>query len=111
MSTQFSPQAVSELRTQELQALKAMFSLQDLERLSLLFQEPNWPLFLKCLNKSQEALERALFAGTEEAGVDESAPAGPSTQDYVSAIRSTRTTVSPQAAAEFLEDIERLARL
>ncbi|MES2093045.1 MAG: GNAT family N-acetyltransferase [Actinomycetota bacterium] len=60
---------------------------------------------------SQEALERALFAGTVEAGVDESAPAGPSTQDYVSAIRSTRTTVSPQAAAEFLEDIERLARL
>ncbi|MBC7761259.1 MAG: ATP-binding protein, partial [Candidatus Saccharibacteria bacterium] len=55
---------------------------------------------------SQEALERALFAGT-----DESTPAGPSTKDYISAIRSTRTTVSPQVAADFLEDIERLARL
>ena len=55
---------------------------------------------------SQEALERALFTGAGE-----SAPAGPSTKDYISAIQSTRTTVSPQAAAEFLEDIERLARL
>ena len=55
---------------------------------------------------SQEALERALFTGE-----DASAPAGPSTKDYLSAIRSTRTTVSPQVAAEFLEDIERLARL
>ena len=55
---------------------------------------------------SQEALERALFTGA-----DESTPGGPSTRDYISAIRSTRTTVSPQVAAEFLEDIERLARL
>lgn len=55
---------------------------------------------------SQEALERALFAG-----VDESAPGGPGTGDYISAIRATRTTVSAQVAAEFLEDIERLARL
>lgn len=55
---------------------------------------------------SQEALERALFAGA-----DESAPGGPSTGDYISAIRATRTTVSAQVAAEFLEDIERLARL
>ena len=59
---------------------------------------------------SQEALERALFMRSDGAA-HESAPAGPSTQDYISAIRSTRTTVSPQAAAEFLEDIERLARL
>jgi transitional endoplasmic reticulum ATPase len=55
---------------------------------------------------SQEALERALFSGAGE-----SAPAGPSTGDYVSAIQSTRTTVSAQVAAEFLEDIEGLARL
>jgi transitional endoplasmic reticulum ATPase len=55
---------------------------------------------------SQEALERALFSGAGASG-----PAGPSTQDYIAAIRSTRTTVSPQVAAEFLEDIERLARL
>ncbi len=55
---------------------------------------------------SQEALERALFAGA-----DESAPGGPSTGDYISGIRATRTTVSAQVAAEFLEDIERLARL
>lgn len=55
---------------------------------------------------SQEALERALFTGQ-----DATAPAGPTTEDYLSAIGSTRTTVSPQVAAEFLEDIERLARL
>lgn len=55
---------------------------------------------------SQEALERALFDG-----VDSATPAGPTTEDYLSAISSTRTTVSAQVAAEFLEDIERLARL
>jgi AAA+ superfamily predicted ATPase/N-acetylglutamate synthase-like GNAT family acetyltransferase len=55
---------------------------------------------------SQEALERALFTGQ-----DATAPAGPTTDDYLAAIGSTRTTVSPQVAAEFLEDIERLARL
>jgi SpoVK/Ycf46/Vps4 family AAA+-type ATPase len=55
---------------------------------------------------SQEALERALFDG-----VDSATPAGPTTEDYLAAIRSTRTTVSAQVAAEFLEDIERLARL
>ncbi len=55
---------------------------------------------------SQEALERALFDG-----VDPAAPAGPTTEDYLAAIRGTRTTVSAQVATEFLEDIERLARL
>ena len=55
---------------------------------------------------SQGALERALFDG-----VDSSTPAGPTTGDYLLAIRSTRTTVSAQVAAEFLEDIELLARL
>jgi transitional endoplasmic reticulum ATPase len=55
---------------------------------------------------SQEALERALFSE-----VDDSAPAGPSTADYLSAIQATRTTVSAQVAAEFTEDIDRLARL
>jgi len=59
---------------------------------------------------SQEALERALFTGAD-GDADETAPSGPSTGDYISAIRSTRTTVSSQVAAEFLEDIERLARL
>ena len=61
---------------------------------------------------SQEALERALFDGGEagEAG-EAGAPAGPTTADYLSAIRATRTTVSAQVASEFLEDIERLARL
>ena len=54
---------------------------------------------------SQEALEQALFGG------DESPPEGPSTGHYLSAIDATRTTVSAQVAAEFLEDIERLARL
>jgi len=55
---------------------------------------------------SQEALERTLFAGA-----DQSTPGGPLTADYLAAIQSTRTTVSSQVAAEFLEDIERLARL
>jgi transitional endoplasmic reticulum ATPase len=55
---------------------------------------------------SQEALERALFSEPSE-----DAPTGPATADYLSAIRATRTTVSAQVAAEFLEDIESLARL
>jgi SpoVK/Ycf46/Vps4 family AAA+-type ATPase len=63
---------------------------------------------------SQQALERALFSA-DAAPVDglpaEPAPAGPTTADYVAAIQSTRTTVSAQVAAEFLEDIESLARL
>ncbi|WP_341953693.1 GNAT family N-acetyltransferase [Salinibacterium sp. TMP30] len=58
---------------------------------------------------SQEALERALFDGVDAAAP--AGPAGPTTEDYLSAIRSTRTTVSAQVATEFLEDIERLARL
>ncbi len=55
---------------------------------------------------SQQALERALFDDSDDAE-----PSGPGTDDYLAAIRSTRTTVSAQVAAEFLEDIERLARL
>ncbi|TFC50567.1 MULTISPECIES: ATP-binding protein [unclassified Cryobacterium] len=55
---------------------------------------------------SQQALEDALSAGA-----DESVPGGPGTQDYLAGIRGTRTTVSAQVAAEFLEDIDRLARL
>ncbi|TFD78272.1 ATP-binding protein [Cryobacterium fucosi] len=55
---------------------------------------------------SQQALERALFEDQNDAD-----PSGPGTDDYLAAIRSTRTTVSAQVAAEFLEDIERLARL
>ncbi|TFC17640.1 GNAT family N-acetyltransferase [Cryobacterium algoritolerans] len=55
---------------------------------------------------SQQALERALF---DDPG--DTDPSGPGTDDYLAAIRSTRTTVSAQVAAEFLEDIERLARL
>ena len=55
---------------------------------------------------SQQALERALVDDSTDAE-----PSGPGTDDYLAAIRSTRTTVSAQVAAEFLEDIERLARL
>jgi len=55
---------------------------------------------------SQQALERALFEDRGDADAS-----GPGTEDYLAAIRSTRTTVSAQVAAEFLEDIERLARL
>ncbi|TDW29774.1 ATP-binding protein [Cryobacterium psychrophilum] len=55
---------------------------------------------------SQNALEKSLHSDA-----DATALAGPSTSDYVDAILSTRTTVSAEVAAEFLEDIERLARL
>ncbi|KGJ72788.1 ATPase AAA [Cryobacterium roopkundense] len=55
---------------------------------------------------SQNALEKALYS-VEESPV----LAGPSTEDYVAAILSTRTTVSAEVAAEFLEDIQSLARL
>lgn len=55
---------------------------------------------------SQNALEKALYSAEESPAL-----AGPSTEDYVSAILSTRTTVSAEVAAEFLEDIQSLARL
>jgi len=55
---------------------------------------------------SQNALEKSLHSDADAAGL-----AGPSTTDYVDAILSTRTTVSAEVADEFLEDIERLARL
>lgn len=56
---------------------------------------------------SQNALENAVYAP------DDSEPrrTGPVTGDYVAAIASTRTTVSAEAAAEFLEDIDSLARI
>jgi len=55
---------------------------------------------------SQNALEKALYSDGESSPL-----AGPSTEDYVAAILSTRTTVSAEVAAGFLEDIESLARL
>ena len=55
---------------------------------------------------SQRAFEVAIASGATA-----SAPDGPSTQDYLEAIAGTRTTVSPETAAEFLEDIEALARV
>ncbi len=65
---------------------------------------------------SQEALERALFGDVlvtvgVPAPLDAPITMGPSTADYRDAILATRTTVSPQVAAEFLEDIDTLARL
>ncbi len=56
---------------------------------------------------SQNALENAVYSA------DESQPArtGPVTADYIAAIASTRTTVSAETAAEFLEDIDSLARI
>jgi GNAT superfamily N-acetyltransferase len=55
---------------------------------------------------SQSALERALFGEGEGA-----ASVGPRTEDYLAAIESTRMTVSAVVAEEFLEDIDRLARV
>ncbi len=58
---------------------------------------------------SQEALARALRAGAAEQGAD--ARTELSTADYLEALSATRATVSEQQHAEFLEDIEALARL
>ena len=55
---------------------------------------------------SQHALEKALYKAGDGPVIN-----GPSTDDYVAAISETRRTVSDEVAAEFLEDIERLARL
>jgi len=55
---------------------------------------------------SQNALEDAVYTSGGA-----SIQSGPGTADYVAAISSTRTTVSAEVAAEFLEDIDTLARL
>lgn len=55
---------------------------------------------------SQSALEEALFSGETP---DESS--GPQLSDYLDAIAETRATVSPEVAAQFLEDIDSIARL
>lgn len=56
---------------------------------------------------SQVALERAVAA--RETGAD--VPAGPTTDDFRSAIESTRTTVSAEVAREFHEDIGSIGRV
>ena len=53
---------------------------------------------------SQSALENAVDSGASE-------PEGPFMTDYTAAIAGTRATVSPQVAADFLEDIETVGRL
>ncbi|UQE76481.1 GNAT family N-acetyltransferase [Gordonia sp. PP30] len=53
---------------------------------------------------AQVALERAIDSP------DDAVP-GPSTADYLDALRSIRPTVPPETIDEFLEDIERLGRL
>ncbi|WP_341947141.1 GNAT family N-acetyltransferase [Microbacterium sp. LWH11-1.2] len=60
---------------------------------------------------SQRAFEAAV--GSRTPGIADAAAdaVGPSTQDYLDAIAGTRTTVSPETAAQFLEDIEALARV
>ncbi|MCS5732794.1 ATP-binding protein [Herbiconiux daphne] len=55
---------------------------------------------------SQTALEAALFSG--EPHDDDS---GPQLSNYLDAIAETRATVSDEVAAQFLEDIESIARL
>ena len=62
---------------------------------------------------SQRAFEDVV--GDREVGAGDvgaaGAPRGPSTQDYLDAIRGTRATVSPEQAAQFHEDIAAIARL
>ena len=55
---------------------------------------------------SQNALENAVYTAGGASN-----QSGPGTADYVAAISATRTTVSAEVAAEFLEDIDTLARL
>ena len=55
---------------------------------------------------SQAAFEHAVNADN----ADVAAP-GPTTDDYLAAVLATRLTVSAEVAAEFLEDIELLARI
>lgn len=52
---------------------------------------------------SQAALENAVYADIEH-------PEGPFMHDYVAAISATRATVSAAVAADFLEDIDTVAR-
>jgi len=54
---------------------------------------------------AQSALERAMRAGEGER------PGGPFTADYLTALSSTRPTVSAEAIRAFSEDISALARL
>lgn len=58
---------------------------------------------------SQAALEAALEAAPDDGGAPDAA--GPTTADYLAAVAGTRATVSNEVAQEFLEDIDRIARL
>jgi len=58
---------------------------------------------------SQRAFEEAVGDATD--GTSPGSLRGPSTQDYLEAIRGTRATVSPEQAAQFHEDIDAIARL
>ena len=58
---------------------------------------------------SQSALESAVKLSESGSQVD--ADAGPSTDDFLAAVGGTRATVSAEIVAEFLEDIESIARL
>ncbi|WP_353828383.1 ATP-binding protein [Agromyces sp. SYSU T0242] len=57
---------------------------------------------------SQRAFEAALEGGDGSGAAD---AAGPSTEHYLEAVAGTRTTVSPETTAAFLEDIDALARV
>jgi len=68
---------------------------------------------------SQRALENVVYGKNSDGGlasggevsVREAVRKGPSTQDYLDAIGDTRTTVSTEVQADFLEDIEALGRV
>ncbi len=63
---------------------------------------------------SQAALEKAIYGpdGAHALTLDEqSETSGPSLDDYLEAISSTRATVSPEVTAAFLEDINTIARV
>ncbi|MDQ4503375.1 GNAT family N-acetyltransferase [Sinomonas sp. ASV322] len=60
---------------------------------------------------SDAADDGAVRPGAHAAGTEGNARRGPTTEDYLEAIAETKTTVSDEVAAAFLEDIEQLARV
>ncbi|MGA7203669.1 MAG: ATP-binding protein, partial [Specibacter sp.] len=59
---------------------------------------------------SQRALEKAVYDVDAGVGGPLTEPRGPVTEDYLETIADTRATVSEAVAADFLEDIDALAR-
>lgn len=70
MSTKsLTPDQIQILNSQELAALKATWTLEELEELSRLFQGHSWLLFHRCLDKLTEQLDKEIW-GSERMDVE-----------------------------------------